>query len=863
MGDVYRAHDPRLARDVAVKVLSGHRQWDPRARARFEREARAVAALSHPNILAIHDVGSEEDRAFVVTELLSGESLRERTVRTRLSRREVLDLGHQIAEGLAAAHARGVIHRDLKPENIFLTRDGQVKILDFGLAALRAPESGEDAGFETAAYGATQPGEILGTAGYMAPEQAAAEPVDARSDIFSLGAVLYEMATGVPAFRRASFAQSLVAVLREDPPSMPADVPADLADVILSCLAKSPEQRFQSARDVAICLDLLARHRHPSQSHASDPATRPQVAGETGTAGARSGRRRALLVAGLLLAAALAFGAGWWSRPAVPHDPPMFVPLTYTGRDGEPAASRDGKRIAFVSRRDGSHRIWLKHVSGGDETPLTDGPDRAPRFMPDDTSVIFIRDEGGTSSLYRVPALGGAARRLLGDVIEADASPDGERLVAVRWRPQSGGNMDTVLVVADASGGDGRDAAVLEDRRLLRPRWSPDGRFVALVDNDSASPAIVLVDVETGRTRDLAPPERRGYLSAPAWLDGGNALVYGVTDSLIPRHGGISRVIRQFLDAPATPAILFWHPSVVESVERVSSDRLVLAARAPSMNLAQAPAAPGAATRSAIGTWLTRGSSTDRQPVILPDGRVLFASNRSGNLDLWVLEPATGILRRLTEDEGEDWDPAVLPDGRIVWSSNRSGVFEIWIAGPDGSMPQQVSRDGVHAENPTASPDGEWLVYNSRREDMPGLWRVRPSGEDASLIIPGVTRLPEISPDGTHILYLTDIRPNALSMCIASLEDPERISRITLPTTGGRARWLATGDAIAYTLPTDRGTIGIFRRAVPLRDDEAAVPLLLLPDVSVDSFAIAADGTLIYAGEQVLESLVLATGVSL
>lgn len=852
MGDVYRARDPRLARDVAIKVLGGHRKLEPEAKARFHREARAAARLSHPNILAVHDVGddaSTDTTPFVVTELLVGENLRGHLDRSRLSKRTVLDFGCQIAEGLAAAHGQRVIHRDLKPENIFITEKGRVKILDFGLAALQpAAAEAEDVRPDRAA--ATRPGQILGTAGYMAPEQAASEPTDARSDVFSLGCVLYEMATGMPAFARRSFGETLVAVLREDPPSLPPDVPADLAEVILRCLAKNPEQRFQSAQDVAIFLDVLGRRSTGAMTPAPTPTSM--------VAPPRAKPVRPWLATLLAVAiCATAFASGWLLRKPSPNTgPPILSPITYTGRDTEPAASHDGKRVAFVSDRDGTRRIWLKHVQGGEESPLTAGPDRAPRFAPDDASILFLRTEDDSSSLFRVPSLGGSPRRLVRDVIAADPSPNGEQLALVRWRDNDSDQLDTVLLVADADGGTETEISRIEDRRIFQPRWSPDASRIALVDIESAIPSIVIVDVATGAVRDLKTPVRPGFLSAPAWTQDAEHLLYAVTESLIPRHGGIARVVRHPADEQGEIATLFWHPSVVEFVELVDAETLLLAARTPSMNLAEAR------ETHELGHWLTRGSSSDRQPVYSPDGdEILFSSNRSGNLDLWSLTPATGATRRLTGDDGEDWDPAFLPDGRIVWSSNRSGAFEIWVAERDGSAPRQVTFDRSQAENPTTTPDGTWIIYNSRNAEMPGLWRIRPDGRDGSLLIPGILRLPEVSPDGEHILALTDIRPDSLSVGVWTLEGTRLEPKIILPARAGRARWLPDGSGILHTAPTEDGSIGIVQRSFPFAADELPEPIQILPGASIDSFAVAPDGRLVYASEQVLQSLFIARSI--
>src|SRR5215212_7794925 len=261
MGQVYRGRDPRLGRNIAIKVLTQDSAQDGDAIARFEREARAVAALSHPNILAIHDFGDFEGTFFVVTELLEGKTLRQRIEESPLTWRKAVEVGAEIAEGLAAAHAKGIIHRDLKPENIFLTTDGRVKILDFGIAQLvRAeppPSDDVDPSSLPTAPLKTEPGSVIGTAGYMAPEQLRGEGVDARTDIFSLGALLYEMTTGRPAFIRGTVIDSLSAILTDNPDVFTLSeklIPYELARVIQRCLEKKREERFQSARDLSFAL---------------------------------------------------------------------------------------------------------------------------------------------------------------------------------------------------------------------------------------------------------------------------------------------------------------------------------------------------------------------------------------------------------------------------------------------------------------------------------------------------------------------------------------------------------------------------------------------------------------------------------
>jgi serine/threonine protein kinase len=315
MGEVYRARDTRLEREVAIKILPESVARDPDRLARFDREAKAVAALSHPNILALHDAGTEEGQSFAVMELLEGETLRARIAHGPLSVRRSVDTAIQIARGLAAAHAKGLVHRDLKPENIFLVADGQVKILDFGLAKTAAPAGVSDSDATATDAVMTDPGTVLGTVGYMAPEQVRGHAVDARSDLFALGAVLYEMVTGQRAFRRDTGAETLTAILREDPPDLPAaqlaQAPA-LDRTIRHCLEKNPGERFQSARDVVFALEALGRQELGGSSPSGGMTPTDRRPAEAAASPNRKGRL-GMLIGGAALVLLLAAAIGGWA----------------------------------------------------------------------------------------------------------------------------------------------------------------------------------------------------------------------------------------------------------------------------------------------------------------------------------------------------------------------------------------------------------------------------------------------------------------------------------------------------------------------------------------------------------------------
>lgn len=559
-----------------------------------------------------------------------------------------------------------------------------------------------------------------------------------------------------------------------------------------------------------------------------------------------------------VLAALAAGGLAWWLRAPQPQEPPRLQYLTYAGRDSSPAAAPDGRWIAFSSDRDGTPRIWLKQLASGNESPLTAGPDNSPRFSPDGERILFSRTEGLTRSLYRIPSLGGEPRRLVTDAGSGDFSPDGQRLAFVRWL-KAGDRDNSVVGIVSAEGGSPRTLATLQGQTVTSPRWSPDGSAIAVVETGHSNDvAVFVIDVADGAVRRLRSANPVGGLSSAVWTSKGDQIVYAFSPGLTPRQGGGSRIVRQSLDGAS--ATLLWHPEVIQSLDRMADGRLVVESQTAAMDLAEVSLAPADRGHH----WFTHGSSTDRQPVYSLDGRwVVFSSNRSGNLDLWRVSTESGTLQRLTDHPADDWDPALLPDGGIVWSSNRSGNFEIWRAEKDGTAPRQLSRDGVIAENPSTSSDGRVIVFNSRNPQVTGMWSMGPQGEDARLLIPGVTRLPEISPDGEYVLFLSRIRLDRLSLRVARLATGELLPyEVAVSSTGGRARWLPDGSAIAFTAPTVDGRLGIFTFPFDPEGLPPGTPALVVelgPGISAESFGLSPDGTrLTYSAQtQDVSSLML------
>jgi Tol biopolymer transport system component len=471
MGEVYRARDERLGRDVAIKVLPATRASDEHALARFEREAKAVAALSHPNILAIHDFGREGDLVFTVSELLEGETLGERLKSTPLPMRKAIDVGAQMARGLAAAHSQGIVHRDLKPDNVFLTHDGQVKVLDFGLATMEQTPISEEERTQTRMPAQTDPGTVLGTVGYMSPEQVRGHQTDHRSDIFTLGAILYEMLAGRRAFAGSTPADTSSAILSSDPPELhdlDRDVPPGIEMLIRRCLEKNPEERFQSASDLAFDLERLS-------------GSSIGMAAVTGPAAGPSRLKVGLLgLLILLVVGAAVVGAYVAGLRAGGSEAPEFTRLTYQrGSIRSARMAPDGQTVVYGAAWDGQPIRIFNTRAGSPVSSRIDLPDAdilavsSQGEMAISIGRTFLSPHENTGTLARVALAGGAPRMVLEDVQQADWSPDGSELAAVHevdGRNRLEYPVGTVLY--ETAGW------------ISSPRVSPDGERIAFLDHD-------------------------------------------------------------------------------------------------------------------------------------------------------------------------------------------------------------------------------------------------------------------------------------------------------------------------------------------------------------------------------------------
>ena len=809
MGEVYKARDHRLERTVAIKVLPQSLAADAHARARFEREAKVVAALSHANILAIHDVGVEGASAYAVTELLEGHTLRERLTHGSLPVKKAAEIARDIAQGLAAAHDKGVVHRDIKPENIFLTTTGAVKILDFGLAR-QVEAAAPDANSPTIIAG-TDPGMVMGTVGYMSPEQVRGEPTDHRSDIFSLGCVLFEMVSGRRAFERHTAVETMTAVLRDDAPELvraDSAVPASLDQVIRHCLEKEPAERFQSARDLAFALQALSGGSTSSASAAIQPRT--PVRGVRTAAGAAL-----MFLAGLVIA-----HFAWPSRAAsTPAQPISFQQVSDSpGLETEPSLSPDGKAVVYTQERDGSMDLYLLRIGSREPlllTPNSPNDDSQPAFSPDGERIAFRSDRDG-GGIFVMTATGESVRRVTDFGYNPSWSPDGQEIAVAEgyfYSPQDRGGGANAIWAVDVTTGAKR--AVLNGQDATQPSWSPNGQRIAFwglrptggqrdiwtVAADGSEADAHAVPVTSDTTLDWSP----------AWSPDGAYLYFA------SRRGGTMNLWRVPIDessgktgGPPEPVTT---PSIWSGYFSFSRDgsRMAFSNIAWRSTLYKAAFDPVRGAVDGAATPMFKGTRSLRDHELSPDGQWVVFSESTEPEDIVLAKADGSEYRRLTDDAARDRAPVWSPDGtEIMFYSDRSGRYELWSVRPDGSGLAKRTDTPQGVNSPAWSTDGRrvsiWAI-NSRWWQIlaPAEHPVTPPAE--SMPQPDETaafRPMSWSPDGTRLLGYV-VHPDGRNDSSAIYDLPTK--QFTPVPSGARSwspRWLPDGRRFVI-----RGPAGI------------------------------------------------------
>lgn len=820
-GEVYRARNTETGHDVYLRVLTHAYAGIDEDLAGANEHLRAAFGLVHPHILAVTDVGCSGEVLFAVCDFQDGETLRQRLHRTRLPRERAADFGIQIARALIGLHRAGLLHGDLTPEHILITKEGVVRVMDGGLANLHfkerlAPDS------VTAA--------IL-IADYASPEQIRGERETWSSDMFSWGVILYEMLSGTRPFLRPTLPATTRAVLADDIPELDLRAPA-LDRIIRQATRKKPSDRFDSARDLAFAMESFGSFAPPGNRVRKTVRERQTVP---------------FLVSVAMLTLGLGAGAliaRRYLRPTVVTQL-SFRPLTFSGHDSSPAAAPDGKAVMFVSDRDGSERIWTARLDQQDEKALTSGPDHGPRVSPDGRTLLFIRTEGPHENLYTLLLQGGKPLKLLADVQGADWSPSGSEIVWVRVSPGPREPL-SILGTAGAQGAAPRELTRVPGKTLQNPRWSPDGKYIASSVGNSI---LVAPLINPGQYHVLSPPPTPGSLSSIAWLTG-DQLIYLQSLTLAGANGwpgGVANIIRQDVETGATAVLGFSQQSALH-LEKLKDGSLVFDSNSGRKNLEEVSLDSGR-TR-----FLTVGDSDDQDPAYSPDGQsIYFSSFRGGNLEVWREERASGAFHRVVESHSSDSAPCLSFDGtRIFWSSSREGHFEVYSSSLDGNFTKRLSHNGSDAEHPSVSPLGDWVVYSSSQSPRNGIWKIRLTGLDESILVKGDNRWPEISPDGRYVLYVAEL-PGTRAIRVATLDTGSVLPfEVKLPYSSGKsnaalgkAKWMPGSRAIAYIGEGEDGASGVYSQAFSIGSSSSAGRSKLSSFDSrraVQSFAISPDG---------------------
>lgn len=849
MGEVYLANDERLDRNVALKVLLPEFCCDDERVQRFKLEAKAASALNHPSIITIHEVGEENERLYIATEFVNGETLRQMIENDGLCLLDSIKIAEQVADALAVAHEAGIVHRDIKPENIMIRPDGYVKILDFGLAKpifLSRTSGAED---RTMQMVKTQPGMVMGSVRYMSPEQARGKATDERTDVWSLGVVLYEMLTGANPFEGETISDSLAALIYVEPQPLE-DVPEELQRIIRKALRKNAAERYQSIKDFALDLkDLRAQIKHDSaEIHVSRSAktnalTRHSTSENdtlihrtASTVNATSGRGadrtktqihsvaakkkpRRFLPIGLLAAAViLALGSIYLLPDSFVGRAPKFDAiqvsrLTETGSAHQAAISPDGKLVAFVNVQNGRHSLVVRQAATGGSVEIVppNGEElMQPSFAPDGDYIFYVSVNKGIGALYRISTLGGERKKLVSDVdSNVTVSPDGKKLAFFRHNPNEGG--DTILI-ADSDGANLQPFIETKEMgfdKFTGVDWSPDGeRFLVGVfksaGESSKKVRIATIEIKDKQFKSLndQPWQKANSFE---WLKDNSGIVFlgkpNMSDTQqiwrMDFPGGEARQITtDTSDYESLSLAAETNAIVTTKVDTISSFWSLL----PKSNELKQISGDSKTLYAQFGI------------ACAPNGKLFYTRKTGEEVNLYSMDEDGGGEKQLTSGGKINYEPTVTPDGKyVVFSSNRTGFFNLWRINADGNNPVRLTdTQNAYDSQIDVTPDGKTVLFARQSSDggKTGLMKVSIDGGSAAPLIPGSDSselMPRVAPDGKRLAFQTfhydkNTARFHTALKIAELDENQTIKQSEEIEFGMHhpLEWTADGTALTY-----------------------------------------------------------------